>query len=92
MITPMIISALLLTLIAAAVLYDAIRHASVGYQDEYGFHAGSDAQLGACNPHGAIISVKRSTRSSSKKARAKSRKATTETVSVQQGSSLTYQI
>ena len=91
MITSMIISALLLVLVAAAVLFESIRHASVGYQDEFGFHEGNDPQLGACVPHDAILSVNHST-GASKKSRAKRRKARTETVSVDQGSPLTYQI
>ena len=91
MITPMIISVVLLTLTAAVVLFESIRKASVGYQDEFGFHAGDDPQLGACVPQDAILSAKHSV-GASKKSRAKRRKVRTETLSVDQASSLTYQI
>jgi hypothetical protein len=91
MITPMIISAVLLILVLAAVLFESVRHASVGYQDEFGFHQGGDRQMGACGPSDAILTVTHSV-SASKKPRAKRRKARTEKISIDQVSSPTYQI
>jgi len=53
MIAYMIIAAAALALIGLATLYRAFRGATQGYQDEYGFHEGSDPQhplvLGAAN-------------------------------------------
>jgi hypothetical protein len=91
MITPMIISTLLLLLVLAAVFYDSVKHASVGYQDEFGFHQGSDPQLGACIHRDGIIGVNH-TSNSSKKSRAKRRKTRAEKISIDQVSSATYQI
>jgi hypothetical protein len=40
----MIISTVFLTLIALTVLFRAYSHAAEGYEDEYGFHQGTDPQ------------------------------------------------
>jgi hypothetical protein len=44
MISTMIISTVILMLIGLAVLFRAYTHAAEGYEDEYGFHPGSDPE------------------------------------------------
>jgi hypothetical protein len=44
MINSMIISTVLLMIVVLAVLFRAFRHAAEGYEDEFGFHPGSDSQ------------------------------------------------
>jgi hypothetical protein len=79
MIVYMIITVLALALAGLAVLNHAIKSAVVGYEDEYGFHEGSEPQT-ACDyasaMHAAIIEqVSESTRTGFRARRALKRSA-----------------
>jgi hypothetical protein len=92
MITPMIVSALLLLLVGFVVLYESVKHASIGYEDEFGFHTGTDVQRGPCIPTDPIVGLQVTAAPSKKFARAQRKRVLEDNVVAEQGSAAPFQL
>jgi hypothetical protein len=92
MITPMIISALLLLLVGIVVLYESVKHASLGYEDEFGFHAGTDIQRGPCIPTDPIVGLQVTAAPPKKFSRARRKIVRENNVVAEQGSAAPFQL
>jgi hypothetical protein len=90
MITPMIISTLLLLMVSLVVFYEYVKGAAQGYEDDYGFHEGTDPQSQCFASEPILATSVKSSVPSKKVSRTRRSKARPATEIIEHGSAAPF--